>query len=552
MSTDQRSPQEPAATGPTSGLISDPSPALGHGHGHDPTPTDTPDAADTTDPDASGPGTTSDPEATDTDRDAAATTDPAASDPDTTTTLPLHAAWPVLVVVVLADIMDLLDSSVANLAGPSIRADLGGGQVTVQWVLSAYTAAFALGLVTSGRLGDLLGRRRLFLLGMAGFTLASLACGLAPGAVFLIVARTVQGLCGSVMIPQGLALVKVVFPPRHLRRALAPVGPLMGLTMVAGPILAGWLLHLDLFGSQWRAIFLVNVPFGVAAALLGLRVLPRRGGEDPTARLDLTGVGLLTAASALLVVPLIQGRDLGWPAWTYAMMAAAVVLLALFTVSQRYSAHPVVTPSLFRKRGFVVGLVIVAGFYASLSAFVLVLNLLLQQGMGWTPLRTGLTLIPWALGTAVAVLLAGAVLAEKLGRATLRLGLSIAVVGLLALCWSTAHWGDGLTAGKLAPALLVTGFGSGLVFVPLVDFVIGDATAEEVGTGAGLLNAVQQFAGAIGVAALGTVFLSRVGHPSVHSELAAAELVFGIAAGLNLLTLPLVGLLPRHAQQAHG
>ncbi|WP_277751721.1 MULTISPECIES: DHA2 family efflux MFS transporter permease subunit [Streptomyces] len=479
-------------------------------------------------------------------------TDQRTSQAPTTSSLPLRTAWLVLAVVVLADLMDLIDSSIANLAGPSIRADLGGGQVTVQWVLSAYTAAFALGLVTSGRLGDLLGRRRLFLLGMTGFTLASLACGLAPDVVFLIVARTLQGLFGSVMIPQGLALVKVVFPPQHLRKALAPVGPLMGLTMVAGPILAGWLLHLDLYGSQWRPIFLINVPFGVAALLLGRRVLPRHGGEDRTARLDLTGVALLTAASALLIVPLIQGRELGWPAWTYVMMAAAVVLLALFVVSQRHSRHPIITPSLFRKRSFVVGLVIVAGFYASLSGFVLIVNLLLQQGMHWTPLRTGLTLIPWALGTAVAVLLAGAVLAEKLGRATLHLGLSLAVVGLLADWWTVAHWGADLTVWKLAPALLLTGFGSGLVFVPLVDFIIGDATPEEVGTGAGLLNAVQQFAGAIGVAALGTVFLARVGHPSVHSYFAAAELVFAITAGLNLLTLLLVGLLPRHAQQAHG
>lgn len=465
---------------------------------------------------------------------------------------PSRTAWLVLIVVVMADVMDLIDSSIASLAGPSIRADLGGGQVTVQWVLSAYTAAFALGLVTSGRLGDVLGRRRLFLLGMTGFTLTSLACGLAPDPVFLIVARTLQGLCGSVMIPQGLALVKVVFPPQHLRKALTPVGPLMGLTMVGGPILAGWLLHLDLFGSQWRSIFLINVPLGVIAGALALRVLPRRGGEDPTARVDLTGVGLLTAASALLIVPLIQGRDLGWPVWTYVMMAASVVLLGLFVVSQRRSRHPVITPSLFRKRSFVVGLLIVAGFYASLSAFVLVINLLLQQGLHWSPLHTGLTLIPWALGTAVAVLLAGAVLAEKLGRATLHLGLGIAVVGLLSLWWSVAHFAAGITIWNLTPALLLTGFGSGLVFVPLVDFIIGDATPEEVGTGAGLLNAVQQFAGATGVAALGTAFFARLGHPSLASYLSAAELIFAVTAALNLLTLLLVGLLPRHAQQAHG
>ncbi len=467
-------------------------------------------------------------------------------------TLPLRAAWLVLVVVVIADIMDLLDSSIANLAGPSIRADLDGGQVTVQWVLSAYTAAFAIGLITSARLGDLLGRRRLFLLGMTGFTLASLACGLAPDVVFLVAARTLQGLLGSVMIPQGLALMKIVFPPEHLRKALTPVGPIMGVTTVAGPILAGWLLHLDLFGSQWRSIFLINVPIGIVALALGGRVLPRQGGEDAAARLDLTGVGLLTAASALLIIPLIQGRELGWPAWTYAMMAAAVVVLALFAVSERRSQHPVITPSLFGRRSFVAGLAIVAGFYASLSAFVLVINLLLQLGLRWTPLHTGLTLIPWALGTAVAVLLAGGVLAEKLGRASLHLGLSVAVVGLLALWWTVAHWGTGVTFWNLTPALLVTGFGAGLVFVPLTDFIIGDVTTEETGSAVGVLNAGQQFAGAIGVAALGTVFFARVGHPTAGSYFAAAELVFGIVAGLYFLTLLLVGLLPKHARQAHG
>jgi len=486
------------------------------------------------------------------DRTVFVSIDQHSSEAPITSTLPLRSAWLVLVVVI-ADIMDLLiDSSVANLAGPSIRADLGGGQATVQWVLSAYTAAFAIGLVTSARLGDLLGRRRLFLLGMAGFTLASLACGLAPDVVFLIVARTLQGLLGSVMIPQGLALMKIVFPPEHLRKALTPVGPIMGVTTVAGPILAGWLLHLDLFGSQWRSIFLINVPIGIIALTLGWRVLPRRGGEDPAARLDLTGVGLLTAASALLIVPLIQGRELGWPAWTYGMMAAAVILLALFVISERHSQHPVITPSLFRKRSFVAGLLIVAGFYASLSAFVLVINLLLQQGMHWTPLRTGLTLIPWALGTAVAVLLAGGMLAEKLGRASLHLGLSIAVIGLLTLWCSLARWGAGITFWKLTPALLLTGFGAGLVFVPLVDFIIGDATTGEVGSAVGVLNAAQQFAGAIGVAALGTVFFARVGQPSAGSYFAAAELVFGITAGLYVLTLLLVGLLPKHAQQAHA
>ncbi|MEV0069282.1 MULTISPECIES: MFS transporter [unclassified Amycolatopsis] len=466
-----------------------------------------------------------------------------------TAQLPLRQAWLVLVVVVVAELMDLVDTSVANLAGPSIRADLGGGPMTLQWVLSAYTAAFALGLITSGRLGDLLGRRRLFLLGMAGFTVSSLACGLAPSAGFLIAARVFQGLFGSVMIPQGLALVKIVFPPEHLRRALMPFGPIMGLATVAGPVLAGWLLHLDLFGSEWRSIFLINVPFGVLAGALAGWVLPRHSGEDRTARLDLRGVSLLTAGSALLIVPLIQGRDLGWPAWTYVMIAAGLVAFGLFVASEHRSAHPVIAPSLFRKRSFVVGLLIVGGFYAALSAFVLVLNLLLQSGMNWSPLQTGFALIPWAVGTAVATLLSGAVLAGKLGRFNLDLGLAVAVAGLLGLWWSIAHWGAAITVWQLAPALLVTGLGSGLLFVPLFDFILGDATTEEVGTGAGVLNAAQQFANAIGVAALGTVFFARVGPPSAATYICAAKLVFGLCAGVYVLVLLLVRFLPKHAQR---
>ncbi|MEV6603022.1 DHA2 family efflux MFS transporter permease subunit [Kutzneria sp. NPDC051319] len=460
--------------------------------------------------------------------------------------LPPRRAWLVLVVVVLAELMDLLDTSVANLAGPSIRADLGGGPMTLQWVLSAYTAAFALGLITSGRLGDLLGRRRLFLLGLTGFTLASLACGLAPGAGLLIGARVLQGLFGSVLIPQGMALVKVAFPPHLLRRAFMPVGPIMGLATVAGPILAGWLLHLDLFGSQWRAIFLINIPFGLLALAVGWFALPRHAGEDRAARLDVRGVALLTAGSALLIVPLIQGRDLGWPAWTYVMIAAGLVAFGLFVASERRSRHPVITRSLFGKRSFVVGLLITGGFYAALSAFVLVVNLLLQSGLGWTPLDTGFALIPWAAGTAVATLLSGAVLAAKLGRAGLHLGLAVAVVGLLGLWWTAAHFGSSITVWELAPALFVTGFGTGLLFIPLFDFILGDATPEEVGTGAGVLNAAQQFAGAIGVAALGTVFFARAASAGYF---AAAQLVFAITAAVFLLALLLVGLLPRHAQQ---
>jgi EmrB/QacA subfamily drug resistance transporter len=417
-------------------------------------------------------------------------------------------------------------------------------------VLAAYTVTFAIGLVTSGRLGDLLGRRRLFLAGMAGVTLASLACGLAPSATFLIIARAVQGLAGSVMIPQGLALIRVVFPAEQLRRALIPFGPIMGLATVAGPILAGWLLALNLFGTQWRAIFLINVPVGITAAALGWFLLPRRAGKDPGLRLDVAGVGLLTLASLLLIVPLVEGREYGWPAWCWLMMVGAVPALVLFVISERRSRHPVITPTLFRRRSFVVGLVVTGSFFASFTGFQLAFNLLLQLGLGWTPLDTGLALIPWALGLVVAIGLGGAVLAERFGRGSVQLGLAIGVLGLLGLWWTLAHFQDQLTAWITAPSLAVIGFGSGMVFVPIFDYILGDATIDEVGTGSGMLNAVQQFANALGFAALGTVFFARADTGEPGSFFAGAEHVIAVAAALYVLTLPLVGLLPRHTQQA--
>jgi EmrB/QacA subfamily drug resistance transporter len=462
--------------------------------------------------------------------------------------LPLNQAWLVLVVVVIADVMDFIDSSIANVAGPSIRADLGGSDSTLQWVLSAYTATFALGLVTSGRLGDILGRRRLFLIGMLCFTLASLACGLAPNVPSLIIFRALQGLAGAVMIPQGFSLVKIAFPPEHLRRALVPFGPIMGAAGVGGPILAGWLLHLDLFGSQWRSIFFINVPIGVLAIVLAILFLPRHAAEDPTLRVDVSGVVLLTAACALLIVPLVQGRELGWPWWTYVMFAGAVTAFALFVRSERRSTHPVITPSLFGKRSFIVGLLVVAGFFASQTGFTLAFNLLLQLGFGWTALHTGLTLIPWALGTAVGTVLSGAVLAGKLGRRTLHLGLGLAAIGMLTLWWTIAAHSTDLTSFIVAPALLVGGLGAGMVFIPLFDYILGDATAEEVGTGSGLLNAVQQFASALGAAALGTVFFTRA-TGGQHAYVSAANLVIVIAAVTFAATFLLVNLLPKRIQQ---
>ncbi len=413
--------------------------------------------------------------------------------------------WMVMAVVIVADVMDLLDATIANLAGPSIRADLGGGASTLQWVLAAYTMAFAVGLVISARAGDLVGRRRMFIIGMVGFTLASLLSGLAPTAGALIAFRVLQGAFGAVMIPQGLAMVKQSFHPDDLQKAFIPFGPIMGLAAVLGPILAGFLIDADLFGTGWRMIFLVNIPVGVLGTVLAVRYLPDLP-RDREKKLDVVGSVLLTLASALLIYPLVQGREHDWPVWCFLMMAASALVFGAFVVSERRSTHPVIERSLFRNRGFVAGVVFLASFFVAMNGVMLIVNLFIQVGLGFTPMHTGLAMTPLAVGLAIGAATSGAAIGPKFGRKVLHGGLVVIGLGMLWLWWTIGHDGMSASGWDLAPALFVAGLGSGAIFAPLFDIILADLGDHEVGTGSGLLNAAQQFSGALGVAIIGTIF----------------------------------------------
>ncbi|MFF0044338.1 MFS transporter [Streptomyces mirabilis] len=242
---------------------------------------------------------------------------------------PYRWRWAALFVILAAEVMDLLDAVVTNIAGPSMRADLGGGASTLQWLAAAYTLSMAVGLVTGGRLGDIHGRRRMFLVGAAGFTLGSLLCAISVSPQMLIGARIVQGLFGAVVLPQGLGMIKEMFPPKESQKAFGMFGPVMGLSAVCGPILAGWLVDADYFGTGWRMIFLINLPLGGAAILGALRYLPR-GRSEAKPRLDIPGMLLVSLAALLLIFPLVQGREYDWPVWTFVMMAASIAVFAVF------------------------------------------------------------------------------------------------------------------------------------------------------------------------------------------------------------------------------
>src|SRR5215475_1703021 len=208
--------------------------------------------------------------------------------------------WAALAVILAAEVMDLLDALVTTIAGPSIRADLHGSESLIQWLGAGYTLAMAVGLITGGRLGDLYGRKRMFMVGATGFATASLICALAQNPEMLITFRVLQGLFGAVMLPQGLGIIKEMFPPKELAAAFGAFGPVMGLSAVGGPILAGWLVSADYFGWGWRMIFVINLPLGIAAVIGGLKFLPRTGGTH-AARIDWRGVLIMSLASLLII-----------------------------------------------------------------------------------------------------------------------------------------------------------------------------------------------------------------------------------------------------------
>ncbi|HEY2602351.1 MAG TPA: MFS transporter [Thermoleophilaceae bacterium] len=456
--------------------------------------------------------------------------------------------WLILFVILAAECMDLLDATIVNVASPSIRLDLHATSTQLQWIVGGYALAFSVGLVTGGRLGDIFGRRRLFIIGAAGFTLSSMACSLASSPGMLIAFRLTQGAFGALMIPQGLGVVKEVFSAEELPKAFAIWGPVMGLSAVFGPIVGGALVSGNLFGSEWRSIFFVNVPLGLLGIFGAYRVMP----ESRSARklsVDFGGAALFTVAAVLLVYPLIQGRDSGWPAWAFISMAASAVTLLLFASyekrRQARGGDPLVVPSILSKPGYVSGTLITLVFFSAMAGLLLVPTLYFQIALHYSPIHSGLTVVPWAFGTAIGAGLSGGWLGPKFGRPVIQGGAVVLLGGILWMLAAIHSNGASLTSWDLAPAELLLGIGMGLVIAPLFSIILAAVNDEEVGSASGVLNAIQQLGSAVGVAVIGTVFFSALGHDGFRL---ATEHSLWVVAAIALLVLALTPLLPLHGR----
>jgi EmrB/QacA subfamily drug resistance transporter len=406
--------------------------------------------------------------------------------------------WQALAALLVAEAMNMIDSTVLPIVGPAVRADLGMGETGLQWLTAGYTLPFALLLITGGRLGDVFGRRRVFAVGMLVFTLCSAACASAPMAEVLLTARVVQGASAALVIPQTFGLIRAMFAGDETAKALGTIGPVMALSALCGPVVGG--LITDAIG--WRAVFLVNVPVGLAVLAAAPLVMEDRSPARP--RLDVAGTLVAGLGIGLLVYPLVEGGHAGWPAWTWLCAALGLLVLVGFARHQRGRADPLVEPGLFRGRTFPASLLGSLLFFAVMNGLLFVLVLFLQLTRGASPTAAALALLPWSVGLAVGSWTAGAVLVPRFGPPVMRVGLVLVLAGLA-----------GIAVSPTVVPLLVTGLGLGVFTVPFFANALGGVAAHETGSASGLLNAVQQLGGTIGVALLGTVFFRSGPLPAV-------------------------------------
>jgi EmrB/QacA subfamily drug resistance transporter len=481
-----------------------------------------------------------------------ATSEPRPLDPSSDPRRP-GGRWLGVVVLMIASFMDLMDVTIVNVALPALQRDLGATSAHVQWVVAGYLLPFAVLLITSGRLGDIAGRRRMFLIGVSAFTVLSLVAGVSPSADVLVIARALQGAAAALMIPQVLSIIQAMFAPRERAAVFGLYGAVTGLAAVVGPMLGGWLVTSDVWGTSWRSIFLINLPIGVLLLWATLRWVPESRSPHPL-RLDLPGVALSAAAVFLVVFPLVQGRELGWPAWVIGMLVAAGPALAVFAWYERRlerrGGSPVVPMSLFTSRGFSSGAIVTTAFNAGVGGFFLVLALYLQGALGFTAWEAGLVLVPFSVGAMVASGVA-VPLAAKAGRVVILVG-GAAIAGAMVLARAeVVDQGAALgTFGLLVP-IVVAGLGLGLVVVPLVDVTLAGVAVRDAGAASGVLNTTRQLGQAFGVAVVGVVFFGVLDDGPVTPELAARAFDDSVWLAVGLFALSFVAsfLLPRRAAE---
>lgn len=459
-----------------------------------------------------------------------------------------NAPWGGLWILLLAGFVTIFDLFVVNIAIPSLQQDLGASLTQSGYIIAGYELAFGLLLITAGRLGDLFGRRRVFSLGMLGFTLASLLCALSQSAEQLIAARLLQGLAAALLLPQVYASIRVNFHGHDSRKAFGLLGMVLGFAAIAGQMLGGWLLHADLWELGWRNLFLINLPIGLAALLLR-RLIPESYATQDNG-FDWPGVALSSLALGLLLVPLLEGPAQGWPAWSWLSLLASLVMFALFRWHEQRARYPLLDFGLLKLPGFACGGALVLLIYSTSSSLFLGFALLTQVGLGLDPFIAGSIFAPCSVAFIAASLLAPRLLA-RLGIRSMFWGALFYSASLLVLMLQVSYGGNRLDALQLIPALVLLGFTQGLIMTPLINLVLGFVVAERAGMAAGVLSTLQQVGAAFGVA-LFTWLFGQDNPVASYPHAFVLGMLYNLAASLLacLLLRRLVGSSAQASQQA--
>ncbi len=471
-------------------------------------------------------------------------------------------AWQALTVLLLGMFMALLDTTIVNVALPTIETSLDASEATLSWIISGYALAFGLALIPAGKVGDRVGHKWVFFAGLALFTVASFACGLAQNDLQLVVARIVQGLAGGIFVPAVTAFIQLLFPATVRGKAFAIMGAVIGVSTALGPIVGG--LIIEVFGDAngWRGVFWVNLPIGVVGLVAAVMLLPnkseQRTGSSPG--IDWIGLALITAGLVALLVPLIEGQEQGWPLWTYVTLVAGVALVAAFAAWEvRYTKrghNPLVPPRLFTRPAFTGGTILALVYFASFTSIFFTLSLLWQSGLGNSALATGAVMLPFAVGSIIA--------SSQSNKLTLRLGRTILVVGTsliaVSLIWmwmvlATTEAQD-LTNWKLLLPLFIGGLGNGAFIAPNAQFIVATVDRPDAGAASGVIGTMQRIGSAVGIAVIGSVLfgsLEITGPDTVASGFThAAAVAMSVSAGFAVLALLLVFALPKRVDTPAG
>ena len=463
--------------------------------------------------------------------------------------------WQALPVILIGSFLAFLDVFIVNIALPTIQSELGASPAQLQLVVAAYGIGFGVFLITGGRLGDIFGRKRVFLIGITGFTAASALCGLAPTPVTLIASRVAQAICAATVTPQVLAIIRTEFTAAERPIAIGMYGASMGLASITAQLLGGMLISLNLFGLSWRLIFLVNIPIGLTAIILVSRIIRESRGPG-SASLDLVGVILASLGLFLLIYPIVEGREAGWPAWSFAMFAATVPVLAGLVLYERHIIRrgrtPLIALHLFRIKVLRLGLVLSVVFFSTAGVFFVVLTVFFQEGLGYSAFRTGLMFLPFAIGFSASSTVSGPI-ANRIGPWIINLGsflMALSLLGIIILA-QVVNVPSGVSAidyRSLIPIFLVYGLGQGLVQPSLINIVIGGTgvTGDDAGSAVGLFLTTAQSVIALGVAAIGDVFFSWLTEPpTATAYLNALTAALTCNFVLMVTTFVLALLLPR-------